>query len=135
MLLPVAGLAGDLKVERAMIPLAPPAAKVHAAYMTLTNTSDRALQIVGIRADGYAMAHLHQSRVENGVVAMQPVHLLEIAPGQTVTMEHGGFHVMLMQPEKPSRKGAEVALSLELSDGTAIPFTATVTAVTHRHGS
>lgn len=135
MLLPLAATAGELRVGDAMVPLAPPTARVHAAYMTLSNPGPTPVQIVGVSAEGYAMAHLHRSVIEDGIASMHPVHQLDIAPGASVALEHGGLHVMLMRPQSPLPEGAAVSITLELADGTTLPVTATVTKQSHAHGS
>lgn len=66
--------------------------------MTLTNTGQATRSLIGVSATGYHMAHLHRSEEKDGVAMMSAVHQLDIAPGQTVTFEHGGLHVMLMHP-------------------------------------
>lgn len=134
MLLPASVAAADLKVEKAMVPLAPPTAKVHAAFMMLKNEGTTPAQIIGVSADGYAMAHLHESTVKDGVASMKPVHMIEVAPGQSVMLEHGGLHVMLMKPEAPAQEGDAVTFSLELADGTSVPVTAKVMKQMHSHG-
>ena len=131
MLLPVFASAAELKVEKAVVPLAPPTAKVHAAYMTLINEGETLAQVIGVSAEGYAMAHLHQSVFKDGVASMQPVHMIEVAPGQSVMLEHGGLHIMLMRPERPAKEGDVVTLTLEIADGTRLPVLAKI--VSHKH--
>ncbi len=133
MLLPVGAYAGGIKVENPVVPLAPPGVMAHAAYFTLTNTGESVHQLIGVSADGYGMAHIHKSEVHNDVATMSAVDAIDIAPGQSVAFEHGGFHVMLMRPEAPLAEGDTVALTLDFADGS----TATVTAVVTRldHGS
>ena len=133
MCLPLSVSAADITVKEAVVPLAPPTSMVHAAYMTLSNHGDSVVQIVGVRAEGYAMAHLHQSIETDGVASMQPVHMIELAPGQSIVLQQGGLHVMLMRPESPVDEGAEVQLVLELADGTSLPVTAKVSRL--RYGS
>lgn len=134
MLLPVMGHAADLKVEDAIVPMAPPTATVHAAFMSLTNTGSTPAQIVGVSAEGYAMAHLHKTVIEDGVASMQPVHMIEIGAGQSVMFEHGGLHVMLMKPENPASAGDDVSISFQLADGTSVPVSAKIMSMKHMHG-
>lgn len=132
LLLPLPGFSGALSVQDAIVPLAPPTAKVHAAYMRLTNKGATAVSIIAVEAEGYAMAHLHQSTITDGVASMQPVHLIQVAPGQTVELTHGGLHVMLMRPKAPAAEGDSVNFDLELADGTRVPVTATVARLKHK---
>ena len=136
LMLPLPALAGELMVEDAMVPLAPPTAIAHAAYFSLTNEGDAARQLVGVTADGYAMAHIHKSEVVNDVATMTSVDLIEVASGQTVVFEHGGLHVMLMKPEAALSEGDTVSLTLEFADGTLYDVNAKVMHPHHGgHGS
>lgn len=126
-------LAGDLKIENATIPLAPPGTMAHAAFLTLTNEGNATRQLVGVSADGYRMAHIHKSELEGGIATMSAVDLIEIAPGQSVTFEHGGLHIMLMQPRAPMTEGDRVTLTLEFADGSS--ETAIATVMRRMHGS
>ena len=134
LLFPVAAFAGDLTIDNPMVPLAPPTAKAHAAYMTITNTGETAKELIGVSAVGYAMAHIHKTEVINDVVSMSAVDLIEIAPGQTVALESGGLHVMLMKPASPLSEGDTVGLTLEFSDGTTEVVEATAIKLKHGHG-
>ena len=134
--LPTAVWSGGVTIENPMVPLAPPNAMAHAAYLTLTNTGAQSRQLIGVKADGYAMAHIHQSKVENGVATMSSLDVIEIAPGQTVAFEHGGLHIMLMKPKAPVAEGDVVRLELEFANGETEAFEAPVMRQGHgSHGS
>ena len=139
MFLPSVVLAGDLAVEGAIVPLAPPSAMAHAAYFTLTNSGDAPRQLVGVKADGYMMAHVHKSEVKDDVATMSSVDLIEIAPGQSIAFEQGGLHIMLMKPQAPLKDGGSVALTLKFANGETLPVEAKVMPMkamhTHEHGS
>lgn len=130
-LLPLAAAAGELRATGAVVPLAPPGAMVHAAYFTLTNAGAAPRLLVGVRAEGYAAAHLHRSTESGGVVTMSAVAIVEIGPGRSVDFAPGGLHVMLMRPAAPLAEGASVPLVLEFADGTLLQVAATVTARAH----
>ena len=90
----------------------------------------------GVSAEGYRMAHIHKSEVKDGVATMSPVDLVEIAPGQTVTFEHGGLHIMLMGPEGPVAMGEVVRLTLQFANGDTQLIEAPVKRLMHgAHGS
>ncbi|MEM9395808.1 MAG: copper chaperone PCu(A)C [Pseudomonadota bacterium] len=126
LMLPTSAFAGDLNIKDAFIPVAPPGAMAHAAYMEISNPGETAEQIIGVTAEGYAMAHLHKSEVVNDVATMSMVDLIEIAPGQSVALEQGGLHIMLMRPSGPVSEGDTVTLTLELSDGSSQSIEASV---------
>lgn len=120
--------AGEIRATGAFVPLPPPGARSHAAYMTLVNSSDVARHLIGVTADGYAMAHLHSSETRDGVATMVMVQQLEVAPGATVALVPGGLHIMLMGPAAPVKVGDCVALRLAFADGQTLAVTATVKA-------
>lgn len=125
-LLPTFGVAGPLKVEDAVVPLAPPTSKAHAAYMKLHNASNADVELIGALAEGYAMTHLHLSEEQNGVATMTSVDAITIAPEQNVMFEPGGLHIMLMRPAATLEEGASVPITLLYADGTQQEIEATV---------
>lgn len=126
-----AAMAEDLTIDGAIVPLAPPGVMAHAAFMTIENTGAAPRSLIGVRAAGYAMAHLHQSTEAAGIATMSAVHQVQIAPGQRVTLAHGGLHIMLMRPAAPLAEGDAVALELEFANGAVLPVTAVVTRLNH----
>jgi len=109
--------AQDIAIQKAFVPLAPPGAMSHAAYLDLTNTSAQTRSLIGVSAQGYGMAHLHESKHQGGVAVMSMVHQLDIAPGQTVSFRPGSLHIMLLHPDGPKAKGDTVVLTLHFSNG------------------
>lgn len=56
---------------------------------------------------------IHQTVESDGVAQMLPVEAIEIAPGQTVTLQPGGFHVMFMGLDgRQLQEGEEVPATL-----------------------
>ncbi|MDB2407905.1 copper chaperone PCu(A)C [Jannaschia sp.] len=133
-LLPTAALA-DLAVTDAMVPLAPPGVMTHAGFMTIANEGDTVRSLIGVTAEGYAMAHLHLSQEADGVATMTSVDQIDIDPGQSVELAQGGLHVMLMQPKAAPAMGDTVSLILEFADGEMLPVEAKVMKMDHDHDS
>ncbi|MEM7670633.1 MAG: copper chaperone PCu(A)C, partial [Pseudomonadota bacterium] len=109
----------------------------HAAYFTLANSGEAPRQLIGVSAEGYAMAHVHKTEVKDDIATMSSVDLIEIAPGQTVAFEQGGLHIMLMRPEAAKAEGDTVSLTLEFANGKTLSVAAKVMPVmggTHSHG-
>ncbi|MFT5624423.1 MAG: copper(I)-binding protein [Lentimonas sp.] len=119
--------AQGITISEANVPLAPPGARAHAAYLTLSNTGSENRSLIGVTAQGYGMAHLHQSTEQSGVAVMSTVHQLEIAAGQTVALTPGNLHIMLMQPASSQVVGASVPLTLHFANGKDITTQATIT--------
>ena len=118
--------AQDVKAIDAYVPQSPPGSMAHAAYMELHNSSAVTRSVIGVEASGYAMAHLHNSETKNGVATMTMVHQLDIAPGQSVSLEPGSFHIMLMRPAAMAQVGDTVDLTLLFADGDTLAVAAEV---------
>lgn len=119
--------AGDLlQVSAAWVREAPPAATVHAAYMTLLNPGGSSVWIESVSSTDFAAAEIHRSRVEDGIARMQPVARLEIPAGGRLALEPGSYHLMLFNAARPLRTGDTVTLLLHLADGPCIRVSAPV---------
>jgi len=121
-----AAVAQGIEATDAYVPQSPPGAMSMAAYMHLENVSDRSRSLIGVDVAGFGAAHLHSSALENGVATMAMVHQLDIAPRQTVKLEPGGLHIMLMRPDMRSKVGDIVELKLLFADGETLDVEARV---------
>lgn len=95
----------------------PPGQPNSAVFMSLENTSaeDRALVAAGSPAADVVELHTHIN--DNGVLKMRKIDRIDIPAGQTVTLEPGGLHVMLIGLKEPLEPGATVHLTLSFDDG------------------
>lgn len=92
-----------------------------AAYMTIRNTGDEAVTLTEIRTDLAMMPEIHRSSTnDQGVSSMAPAGEIEIGPGETVALEPGGLHAMLMRLQRPMIEGERYKLTLVFSDGGAV---------------
>ena len=103
--------AGDLAIADAYVLETAPGARSGAGYLTITNEGESADRLVEVRGD-FPRVDVHATEMENDVARMVPVASLEIEPGQTVTMEPGGMHVMFMGIEAPFAAGETVSATL-----------------------
>jgi copper(I)-binding protein len=89
-----------------------------AAYMTIRNAGDEAVTLTGIRTDLAMMLEIHQtSTTAEGVSSMAPAGDIEIASGESVLLEPGGLHAMLMRLQRPMAEGENFSVTLDFSDG------------------
>jgi len=92
------------------------------AYMTLRNADGTPLVITDLRTDLAMMPMIHSSTTDaQGVTRMSHVEDLEIAAVETVALDPGGLHVMLMDLQRPMVEGESFTLSLVLADGSEVP--------------
>jgi len=104
--------ADELEVRNAWIREAPPVAKSHAAYMELVNNSDKAVEIISVLAEDYAMTMLHKTVEKNGMATMEHVDILTIPPRDAVKLQPGGLHIMLMNPKRKLKAGDTVKITI-----------------------
>ena len=77
-----------------------------AAYMIITNTSDKADALTSATSDIAKITEVHEMSFDDkGVMRMEEVEKLAIPPHSTVKLEPGGYHIMLMGLENPLEVG------------------------------
>jgi periplasmic copper chaperone A len=97
---------GDLQIIHPHIPQPAASAKAAGGFMAIVNTGTEAERLIGVESDIAMKSETHESKVdENGVGTMEHVDFIEIPPGQTVNLEHGGYHVMFMGLTGPLQEG------------------------------
>jgi copper(I)-binding protein len=125
LLFPVSALA-ELTIIDAWIKNLPPSIPVRAGYMTIHNPGKTEVSILSIRSDAFASVEIHRSFMQDGMMRMEPVGALSIAPGNSVQLKPGDYHLMMMQPKEATRPGDIVLIVLQLDDGSEQPLTLTV---------
>ncbi len=86
------------------------------AFMELTAKSNA--RLIGVSTPLTKTAAVHNMKMESGVMKMFPVDGIDVPAGKTVRLASGGYHVMLMNLQKPLNAGDKVRLQLtvELAD-------------------
>jgi len=116
---------GDLMIIHPHIPQPAASAMAAGGFMAITNQGTEPDRLIGVTSDIAARSELHESRVDaNGMGSMTPVEALEIPPGGTVNLEHGGYHIMFMGLKAPLTEGQMVkgALIFEKAGRVEIEF-------------
>jgi copper(I)-binding protein len=123
MVLAVAGLACSLPAAAQVVAsegwarATPPGARTAAAYLVLTNKGTESRSLLKIVSPISDRVTLHQTSVDaQGVSRMWPLAKLEIEPGQSVSFEPGGRHVMFDDIKAPFVAGQKVRLALTFED-------------------
>jgi copper(I)-binding protein len=103
--------ASDVIVKEPFARASPtPQASTGAVYLKIS--SPEADRLIGLFTPVAAMAHIHESKDENGVMKMEMRDSLEIPAGGEVVMAPGGLHIMLMGLKAPLKKGETIPLEL-----------------------
>lgn len=105
--------AGSLRLTGAWSRPTPPGAPAAAGYVTITNTGTRPDRLLGATSTAAERIEVHEMKLTNGIMQMRPVAGgLAIAPGRSVALAPGGYHLMLIGPKRPSVTGGQVPVML-----------------------
>lgn len=97
-----------------------------AAYFTLVNDSDRALELAAVDAPWADSVQVHETVREDGLVLMRQVLAMPVPAGGWVEFKPGGSHVMLFGVHASLTAGARKPLTLRFADGTQLEVMAQV---------
>lgn len=116
-LLPAPAVAGGIEVNGAWVRQPFVGAKVMAGYMTVRNSSGKTVVLQGARSPDFGSVMMHQTVMDKGMAKMQHQHAVSIAPGKSLVLRPGGYHLMLMQARKKFRFGEHTTIFLQFSGG------------------
>jgi len=91
-----------------------------AGYVTLINTGDRPQILIGASSPDYGEVSLHQNRNHSGNIEMLPAERIAIDAHSRLSFAAAGYHMMLMQPNKPLKPGDRVSITLHFADGSSL---------------
>ena len=97
-----------------------PGSSTGVAYMTLTNQSRAELVIRAAQSPQFSRAEFHETRMEDGVMKMRSVEDIAIGAGESVRLESGGLHLMLIGANAGVAVGTPVSLELDHDGGIVI---------------
>lgn len=104
-------LASDVTVKDAFARAsATPTATTGAIYLTIASPEND--RLIAVFSPAGAMAHIHESKDENGIMKMEMLESLDLAAGSETVMAPGGLHIMLMGLKAPLKKGESLPLEL-----------------------
>ncbi|WP_434939128.1 copper chaperone PCu(A)C [Shewanella sp. HL-SH8] len=83
-----------------------------AAYLTLENHGDKAVNLVAVKTAIAKEAQLHTIIEENGMVKMRQVEGLVIASHGALSLKPSGDHIMILGLNKPLAENDKVVLTL-----------------------
>lgn len=89
-----------------------------AAYMTIRNAGTEGITLTSMRADISANVSIHKTEVDgDGVSRMSPQKSVNVPAGESISLEPGGLHVMMMNLQAPLNEGSEFPLTLVFENG------------------
>jgi len=99
-----------IEVQNAWARATAAGAKAGGVFLTITDKGEPD-RLVGASTPVAAVAEVHETVNDNGVMRMRPIPALPMQPGQPVVLKPGGYHIMLM------------GLKQQLKDGETFPVT------------
>lgn len=103
-----------LVFENVWVRAMPPFFPNTAGYFTLTNNRDTAIAIVSASSNVSEETELHTTRKVEGLMRMEKLDGLAVAPGERVELSPGGTHLMLFELAYRLVPGDDVVLCLLL---------------------
>jgi copper(I)-binding protein len=116
--------AGNIVVSNVWAPAS--AGNNAAAYATIKNDGAVADRLIDAATDAAAMAHLHVTIEDNGVMKMRAVDGVEIPAHGSAILAPGNTHIMLMTLTKPLKPGDKFELTLTFKIAGVVKVTALV---------
>jgi copper(I)-binding protein len=93
---------GNLEIASPWSRATPGGAKVAAGFMKITNTGKETERLLAAKASIAGVVEVHEMTMVDGVMKMRALgNGIEIAPGQTVELKPGGYHVMFIDLKAP----------------------------------
>jgi len=129
-----------LQVNNPTILLPVKSAQVVAGFAELVNHANSELRVTGISSEAFGRSEIHRTIVENDVAKMRKQDEIVIPAHSSITLQHGGLHMMLMQPKQELTAGEDIVVQLELDNGKSlsVSFKVTTDIITegsgHGHG-
>ncbi|MBL4916375.1 copper chaperone PCu(A)C [Szabonella alba] len=106
--------AGELHISGAFARATLPRAPVGGAYLTIRNDGAGDDRLTGVTAAVAPEVQIHMMEHKDGVMTMRQLRDgLMIPAGQSVMLEPGGFHLMLMGLAEPLVEGQRVEMLLQ----------------------
>jgi copper(I)-binding protein len=104
-----------LEFENVWIRAMPPFQPNSAGYLTLTNHRETAIAIVSASSNVSEETELHTTRKVDGLMRMEQLDGLAVAPGERVDLAPGGTHLMLLGLAYRPVPGDDITLCFELA--------------------
>ena len=83
-----------------------------AAFLTISNQTGQTDRLLSAECDAARAVELHETRMENDIMAMRQVSAIDIPAGASVELKPGGYHIMLIDLSEELKAGQKLALTL-----------------------
>ncbi len=122
LLLTTSLIAGEIVVKGAWVREAPPGAKALGGFMILKNLGERERYLVSASAPHFDEVMLHRTVIEGDIARMVHQTQVAIPADGRIEFRPGGYHLMLMRPDRRFVAGEQIDLTLKFGDGEEQPI-------------
>ena len=92
----------------------------------LVDEGSATLELVSATTPVADHVEFHEHSMTAGVMTMRSLDSIKVDPGQTVTLQPGGMHMMLIDLKRPLTPGESFPLTLKLADGDSMTVAVSV---------
>ncbi|HET7370989.1 MAG TPA: copper chaperone PCu(A)C [Gammaproteobacteria bacterium] len=96
-----------------------------AGYVTLHNSTDKPMKLVGVKSAAFKRIEMHHSMTMSGMDKMMPVSSVTIPASGEFSFSPGGYHLMMWRRVE-LHFAQQVPVTLEFADGSEIKTEFTV---------
>ena len=106
-----------LEIDDAWVAEAPPVAPVMGGYMKIANETDKLVSITSASCPDFEKVEIHEMSMSGGMMKMREIEKLVVPADGKVELKPGGYHLMLIKPKQPFKKGDTLTVTLHMADG------------------
>lgn len=107
--------AANISVTDAWARATLPGQPVSGAYMQIKADADA--RLLSVSSPAIPRVEVHEMKMDGDVMRMREVKEIKLPKGQAVSLEPGGFHIMLMNLKQPIAAGDVIPLTLVVESG------------------
>lgn len=95
----------------------PPTARATGGFFVAENSGEKEAAIVEVKSELFRSIELHEVVNENNSMAMRKMERFRIPARGKLTLQPGGYHLMMFGVARPLHAGDKVSLTLRFDDG------------------
>lgn len=99
-------------------------------YGRLADAGSATVELVSASTPVADHVEFHEHSMTAGVMTMRALEEIKVEPGQVVTLQPGGMHMMLIDLKRPLTAGQSFPLTLKLADGDSMTVSVSVLGAT-----
>ncbi len=106
-------MASTIQIEQPYARASSPIAKSGGIFLQITNNGPEDDRLIAVRTDAARSPQLHTNIIVDGVAKMRELEDgIPIPAGETVVLQRGGLHVMMMGLTRPLLQGETISVTL-----------------------